>query len=510
MAVDIDPSMSDDTTTWSPAAFFAAAAVGDAAALAALVPQRPAVWPIDTPDDRNAMTALELAVCAAEPAAVAVLAAAGSDRARAVDTGALMAAVQLGFADVLEALLLPAAALQRACDDGDAAESDAPLAGQVGDTADVVAVRSISSLKRVGSVPIYVCGGQTLLHVAADKSHTAVSDALFQLLPDDALAAMLAVRDDDGATPLEVAHCVGFSVFSERAAAVLGGPAALAAVRAALPDPVAANRERLHRRAVRITAAAKAAEAAEREHRARAAAASTSEYYTPSCAFQPPVRLRPESNAVQSRCACTADPTCAVRTVCDGVYAVDAFSPALVDAWRDEIHAVYKAVPPDAPIRRPNSMNKYGFVLQELGFGPWLRVLADTVLAPLAARLPDTLNVCVRPDGTTTEDDDAPPPPLRFGSVHGFVIRYAMGEDRDLAEHMDKSDFTFNICLGYSGFQGATLFFKTDEGAPLCTYEHAVGTAVVHRGQIRHGAHPLTAGERVNLVVWCRVADDAY
>ena len=33
---------------------------------------------------------------------------------------------------------------------------------------------------------------------------------------------------------------------------------------------------------------------------------------------------------------------------------------------------------------------------------------------------------------------------------------------------------------------------------------HAVGTAVVHLGRHRHGVGRLTAGERVNLVLWAR------
>lgn len=33
---------------------------------------------------------------------------------------------------------------------------------------------------------------------------------------------------------------------------------------------------------------------------------------------------------------------------------------------------------------------------------------------------------------------------------------------------------------------------------------HAVGTALVHAGALRHRAEPVTEGRRVSLILWCR------
>ena len=32
---------------------------------------------------------------------------------------------------------------------------------------------------------------------------------------------------------------------------------------------------------------------------------------------------------------------------------------------------------------------------------------------------------------------------------------------------------------------------------------HMLGRAILHRGRHRHGAHPVTSGERYNLILWC-------
>lgn len=38
-------------------------------------------------------------------------------------------------------------------------------------------------------------------------------------------------------------------------------------------------------------------------------------------------------------------------------------------------------------LTRPNSMNNYGFLLREVGYGPWLDGLLDTALKPLGSSL---------------------------------------------------------------------------------------------------------------------------
>ena len=93
---------------------------------------------------------------------------------------------------------------------------------------------------------------------------------------------------------------------------------------------------------------------------------------------------------------------------------------------------------------------------------------------------------------------------------HSFVVEYstAEGGDRGLDMHHDASEVTLNVCLGRE-FTGAGLRFCGRFGGAahrreLCVLRHAKGRAVLHLGRQRHGADALTAGSRVNLIVWAR------
>ena len=75
--------------------------------------------------------------------------------------------------------------------------------------------------------------------------------------------------------------------------------------------------------------------------------------------------------------------------------------------------------------------------------------------------------------------------------------------------HHDASEVTLNVCLGRDGFEGGGLRFCGRFGGAahrreLCVLRHAKGRAVLHLGRQRHGADALTAGSRVNLIVWAR------
>lgn len=39
----------------------------------------------------------------------------------------------------------------------------------------------------------------------------------------------------------------------------------------------------------------------------------------------------------------------------------------------------------------------------------------------------------------------------------------------------------------------------------ITEFEHEIGTAFVHLGKHIHGARPIEEGERVNLIVWCKI-----
>jgi hypothetical protein len=145
------------------------------------------------------------------------------------------------------------------------------------------------------------------------------------------------------------------------------------------------------------------------------------------------------------------------------------------------------------PVRRPNSMNNYGVVVDDIGMQGAVDALQRNVLAAFAEAL------FPRQGGGA------------LTSHHAFVVQYKEGKDLGLDMHTDDSDVTFNVCLG-KAFEGAGLTFCGVLGADLKTaaphrrktavYRHVNGRCVAHLGAHRHGADDLTTGERLNLIVW--------
>ena len=91
---------------------------------------------------------------------------------------------------------------------------------------------------------------------------------------------------------------------------------------------------------------------------------------------------------------------------------------------------------------------------------------------------------------------------------HSFLVHYTVDKDRRLDMHTDDSDVTFNVNI-CDAFEGAGLSFcgmstACDHRQHRLSYHHVLGRAVMHPGRLRHGADSLVAGERVNLIVWCR------
>ncbi|EFC48978.1 hypothetical protein NAEGRDRAFT_35199 [Naegleria gruberi] len=138
---------------------------------------------------------------------------------------------------------------------------------------------------------------------------------------------------------------------------------------------------------------------------------------------------------------------------------------------------------------RPNSMNNYGIVIDEIGLGKFFDVFIVEYLCPLAK--------IMNPAGFDLDDH------------HTFFVEYFIGGDKDLNVHVDDAELTLNVCLGKPGFEGGNLFFRGHRDNPKTynqyfEYQHVVGRAVMHDGALMHGALPLTKGERVNLIIWAR------
>ena len=139
------------------------------------------------------------------------------------------------------------------------------------------------------------------------------------------------------------------------------------------------------------------------------------------------------------------------------------------------------------PARRPNSMNNYGIVLNEIGMQPSLTALQQRVLQPFARAL--------FPDVGSQLDDH-----------HTFCVSYRPEEDRGLDMHTDDSDVTLNVCLGRE-FEASGLTFCGMLGEPAHRqvshrYAHRLGRAIVHLGRRRHGADDILSGHRVNMIMW--------
>ncbi|KAK4342574.1 hypothetical protein RND71_038390 [Anisodus tanguticus] len=146
-------------------------------------------------------------------------------------------------------------------------------------------------------------------------------------------------------------------------------------------------------------------------------------------------------------------------------------------------------------VMRPNTMNRFGVVLDDFGLETMLDKLMEDFIRPIS-------RVFFSEVGGSTLD-----------SHHGFVVEYGMDRDVDLGFHVDDAEVTLNVCLGKQ-FSGGELFFRgvrcekhvnaKTQSEEIFDYSHAAGRAVLHHGRHRHGARATTSGHRINLLLWCR------
>jgi len=185
-----------------------------------------------------------------------------------------------------------------------------------------------------------------------------------------------------------------------------------------------------------------------------------------------------------------------LRPAAPGVFALPLLTEAFCARLLQELHRRERfAGLAGLSLRRPNSMNRDGLVLDEVGFESLLDDLLERVAAPLGRAL------------FAHVGGDA------LDHHHGFTVAYAPERDRDLSLHVDDAEVTLNVCLG-EAFEGGALrvlghrcLAHADTAAndgEDARVVHAVGTALAHAGSFRHLAEPVTEGRRVNLIVWCR------
>ena len=146
---------------------------------------------------------------------------------------------------------------------------------------------------------------------------------------------------------------------------------------------------------------------------------------------------------------------------------------------------------------RPNSMNRFGALLDELGLSPGLLTpLMTQWLRPLCAALPPLCAV----GGSSLDHHKA------------FVVAYRLGEDEELSSHYDNAEITLNCNLG-AGFQDGELVFfghrlSASADTPVGFHQWGeLGHGVLHLGAQVHAALPISSGQRYNLVMWMRSSE---
>jgi len=147
------------------------------------------------------------------------------------------------------------------------------------------------------------------------------------------------------------------------------------------------------------------------------------------------------------------------------------------------------------PKRRPNGMNRYGVILDQVGLESTFQSLSRAVIRPLAAML--------FPESISRGDAD---------EHYAFTIRYQPGGDTKLAKHSDASIATLALCLGEQN--GTLRFFEQSPGLGIYALPRGTATpgggdvevhqglALIHRGQHKHQAMQLLTGMRVSLIIW--------
>jgi hypothetical protein len=174
-----------------------------------------------------------------------------------------------------------------------------------------------------------------------------------------------------------------------------------------------------------------------------------------------------------------------------GVYVAQFFDVERLAEFRDYLEA---AVDSQIPKRAPYGiqLNRYGIMLDPRSeghlaapnFQSFYKQIMDRYMRPVARLLL----------GTYGYDNQ----------TFGFSIQYNPDKDKDLQAHTDASAATLNINMNLpdEAFTGSEVdFYDKTSGKKVQTIFEP-GKAIIHRGNVPHATHPITSGQRNNLVVW--------
>ncbi len=174
-----------------------------------------------------------------------------------------------------------------------------------------------------------------------------------------------------------------------------------------------------------------------------------------------------------------------------GVYSVQFFDPERLGVFRNYLEELVKS---EIPTRAPYGiqLNRYGMLLDPRSegylaapsFQGFYNLIMDRYMRPIARLLLDTYGY----DNQT----------------FGFSIQYNPDKDKDLHAHTDASAATLNININLPDeeFTGSQVDFydKNTDKTVQTIFES--GRAFIHRGNVPHATHPITSGQRRNLVMW--------
>lgn len=170
---------------------------------------------------------------------------------------------------------------------------------------------------------------------------------------------------------------------------------------------------------------------------------------------------------------------------CKGVYSLQIFTK---DFCQKLVEEFLNFESHNFKITRPNSMNNYGAILEEMGLQePFDEFIKGYIKYLFAIMNKNSMEI---------------------DSHHSFIVEYEEKKDVNLDFHVDDSEMTINTCLGLN-FKGGAIYFNGLEGQPLSEddydeYDHVVGRSIIHDGKHRHGALEIESGHRINLITWCR------
>lgn len=174
-----------------------------------------------------------------------------------------------------------------------------------------------------------------------------------------------------------------------------------------------------------------------------------------------------------------------------GVYVAQFFDVERLAEFRNYLEDVVNSkIPKRAPYGI--QLNRYGMMLDPRSeghlaapnFQAFYNEMMDRYMRPIARLLL----------GTYGYDNQ----------TFGFSIQYNPDKDKDLHAHTDASAATLNININLPDeeFTGSEVDFYDKSSGKTVQTTFEPGKAILHRGNVPHATHPITSGQRSNLVVW--------